>query len=210
LLIAESKDTQQTQSQPQSNTATPNPGAYVAATEANLYIFPTTHAAIVYIPKVDTTRQGKRLSSTHAATVTLLKHIVRRWVAGGPSEGSPGWNVWVHLFARAQNQYLFPASTEPPGKNMLSDAGLVKWWKAVMDDFVSACTKDEKNSSGDRLRVETHVILPGATDDEVMHLLRVPLQKPEATTGHDWRYGHPYSPPPSSASFSLARFPLLS
>jgi len=37
------------------------------------------------------------------------------------------------------------------------------------------------------------VILPGATDDEVMHLL---LQKAEATTGHVCRYGHPYEPPP--------------
>ena len=79
-----------------------------------------------------------------------------------------------------------------------------------MDDFVGACTKDEENSSGDRLRVEPHATLPGATDDEVMHLLRVPLQKPEATTVHDWRYGHPYSPPPSSTFVSLARFPLLS
>jgi len=210
LLIAESQDTQQTHSLPQSNTAAPNPGAYVAAIEANLYIFPTTHSVIVYISKVDTTGQGKRPSPTRAATVALLEHIVRRWFTGGPSERSPGWNVWIHLFARAQNQYLFPASIEHPGKNVLSDAGLVKWWKAVLDDFVSACAKDEKNSSGGWLRVEPHVILPGATDDEVMHLLKVPLQKPEATTGHDWRYGHPYSPPPSSTSCSLARFPLLS
>ena len=60
-----------------------------------------------------------------------------------------------------------------------------------MDDIVNACTKDEKHSSGGQLRVEPHVILPGATDDEVMHLLRVALQKPEATTRHDWRYGRP-------------------
>ena len=123
------------------------------------------------------------------------------------SEGSPGWNVRIHLFARAQNQYLFPASIEHPDKNVPSDAGLVKWWKAVMDDFVSACTKDEENSSGGQLRVEPHVILPGATDDEVMHSLRVPLQKPEATMGYDWRYGHPIHQ--SSTSFP-AWFPLFS
>ena len=110
LLIAESKDTQQPQNQPQSNTPTPNPGAYVASTEANLHIFPMTHAVIVHISKVDTTRQGKRLSPTRAATVALLKHIVRRWFAGDSLEGSPGWNVWIHLFARVQNQYLFPTS----------------------------------------------------------------------------------------------------
>ena len=210
LLIAENKDIQQTQDQPQSSTTPPSPGAYVAAIEANLYIFPTTRSVIVYISKVDTTGQGQRPSPTRAATVALLEHIVRRWFGGSLSGGSPGWNVWAHLFARAQNQYLFPASIEHPGKKVLSDAGLVKWWKAVMDDFVSTCTKDEKNFGGGRLRVEPHVILPGATDDEAMHLLRVPLRKPEATTGSDWRYGHPYSTLVPSASSSLSKFPLLS
>ena len=210
LLIAENKDVHQTQDRLQSSTAPPSPGAYVAAIEANLYIFPTTRSVIVYISKVDTTGQGQRPSPTRAATVALLEHIVRRWFVGSPSGGPPGWNVWVHLFARAQNQYLFPASIEHPGKKVLSDAGLVKWWKAVMDDFVSTCTTNEKNSGGGRLKVEPHVILPGATDDEAMHLLRVPLWKPEATTGSDWRYGHPYSTLLPSASPSLSKFPLLS
>jgi len=53
---------------------------------------------------------------------------VRRWFAGGPSEGSPGWNVRILLFARAQIQYLFPASIEHPDKNVPSDAGLVTLW----------------------------------------------------------------------------------
>jgi len=163
LLISDSKDTQQTQSRPQSNTATPNPGAYVASTEANLYTFPTTRAVIVYISRADRTESRETafacpccncgLARAHRATV-----VCRRSVPG---------NVWIHLFARVQNQYLFPA-----GNDVLSDAGLVKWWKAVMDDFMSACTKDEKDSSGGQSRVEPHVILPGATDDEVMHLLR--------------------------------------
>lgn len=210
LLIAENKETQQNQDQSQSDAIRPSPGTYVAAIDANLYIFPTTHSVIVYISKVDTTGQGQRPSPTRAAIVALLEHIVRRWFAGSPSEGSPGWNIWVHLFARAQNQYLFPASIEHPGKIVLSDAGLVKWWKAVMDEFVSGCTKDENISGGGRLRTEPYVILPGATDDEAMHLLRVPLRKPETTTGHDWRYGHPYSTLPSTTTSSLARFPLLS
>jgi len=104
---------------------------------------------------VDTTGEGKRPSPTRAATVALPEHTLRRWFVGGPAEGFPGWNVWIHLFARAQNQYLLPASMEHPGKDVLSNAGLVKWWKAVMDDIVNACTKDEKNSSGGQLRVES-------------------------------------------------------
>jgi len=78
LLVAKSKDTQQTQSRPQSNTVAPNPGAHVAVTETHLYIFPTTHAVSVYISKVDTAGQGKPLSHTRVATVALLEHIVQR------------------------------------------------------------------------------------------------------------------------------------
>jgi len=113
-------------------------------------------------------------------------------------------------YCEGEESVPLPRINRASGNDVLSDAGLVKWWKAVMDDFVSACTKNEKDSSGGQLRVEPHVTLPGATDDEVMHLLKVPLQTPEATPGHHCRCGHPYSPPPSSTAFSLARFPLLS
>ena len=90
LLIAENKDTQQTEDRSQSDGPLPSPAAYVVAIGANLYIFPTTHSVIVYISKVDTTGQGQRPSPTRAATVALLEHIVRRWLQAVPPRGLLG------------------------------------------------------------------------------------------------------------------------
>lgn len=39
----------------------------------------------------------------------------------------------VSLFARAQNQYLFPGSVENKGKHVLDDRGLIRWWCRVLD-----------------------------------------------------------------------------
>lgn len=43
----------------------------------------------------------------------------------------------LSLFARAQDQYLFPGSIENPNKHVLTDRGLVKWWCQVLDPVLS-------------------------------------------------------------------------
>lgn len=42
----------------------------------------------------------------------------------------------LSLFARAQDQYLFPGSVENPGKHVLDDRGLVRWWCQVVDPIL--------------------------------------------------------------------------
>lgn len=42
----------------------------------------------------------------------------------------------LSLFARAQDQYLFPGSVENPGKHVLDDRGLVRWWCQVADPIL--------------------------------------------------------------------------
>ncbi|KAL8724738.1 MAG: hypothetical protein Q9166_007777 [cf. Caloplaca sp. 2 TL-2023] len=44
----------------------------------------------------------------------------------------------VSLFARAQDQYLFPGSIENPGKHVLDDRGLIKWWCRVLEPVLQA------------------------------------------------------------------------
>ncbi|OAX78621.1 hypothetical protein ACJ72_07071 [Emergomyces africanus] len=48
----------------------------------------------------------------------------------------PGIRLVLSLFARAQNQYLFPGSVENPHKHILDDRGLVKWWCRVVDPIL--------------------------------------------------------------------------
>lgn len=42
----------------------------------------------------------------------------------------------LSLFARAQDQYLFPGSVENPRKHVLDDRGLVRWWCQVVDPIL--------------------------------------------------------------------------
>ncbi len=42
----------------------------------------------------------------------------------------------LSLFARAQDQYLFPGSIENSGKHVLDDRGLVRWWCRVADPIL--------------------------------------------------------------------------
>ncbi|KAL8787366.1 MAG: hypothetical protein Q9213_002249 [Squamulea squamosa] len=44
----------------------------------------------------------------------------------------------VSLFARAQDQYLFPGSIENPGKHVLDDRGLIKWWCRVLEPVLQS------------------------------------------------------------------------
>ncbi|KAJ2667492.1 hypothetical protein IW148_000187 [Coemansia sp. RSA 1199] len=54
-------------------------------------------------------------------------------------------SVGVHLFARAQPEYLFAKSQHNPGKHTLDDIGLVKWWQHTMQ---YALTYAMSNTSG--------------------------------------------------------------
>ena len=48
----------------------------------------------------------------------------------------------LSLFARAQNQYLFPGSIENSHKHVLDDRGLIKWWCKVIDPILELYEND--------------------------------------------------------------------
>ncbi|KAL9032713.1 MAG: hypothetical protein Q9180_006344, partial [Flavoplaca navasiana] len=56
----------------------------------------------------------------------------------------------VSLFARSQNQYLFPGSIENPGKHVLDDRGLIKWWCRVLEPVLQSCESKTDTPELDR------------------------------------------------------------
>ncbi|KAI5986217.1 hypothetical protein EDD15DRAFT_2390001 [Pisolithus albus] len=66
---------------------------FVSAIEASVYHIPSTSSAIVYVSKSPTST------------------LVRAFLSPLPVD-----HLWIHLFARAQSQYLFPNSADFPGK----------------------------------------------------------------------------------------------
>jgi regulator of Ty1 transposition protein 109 len=207
------------------STTTSNKPVYVSGLEAVLYIFPNTHSVIVYISKVDSTGQGKKPSPTRTMVLSFFDYVSKYWFGtyiprgdvsdreeGGAMPSVSAWTIWIQLFARSQNQYLFPASIEHKGKRVLSDIGLVKWWKAVLDDATSSIMKLENNSQ--RIHSSTFVTIPGLSPAETAYTLQIPLVPIGASP---WIIGNPYSTstltfptgvrPPCSISQLIPWFP---
>ncbi|KAJ2353201.1 hypothetical protein IWW50_001179 [Coemansia erecta] len=79
------------------------------------------------IEKVDTT--GELRSRMPLARMLVAGYVcsLQRY-----SKALDVASVGLHLFARAQPEYLFAKSQNNPAKNTLSDSALVKWWQRTM------------------------------------------------------------------------------
>lgn len=90
-------------------------------------IYSTAFSTTFFVSKADSTGYLHLLnlpqgtSSPIKTTIsTFLEHLVQK-------RRRPGIPSIVSLFARAQDQYLFPGSVDNKGKHVLDDRGLVRW-----------------------------------------------------------------------------------
>lgn len=95
----------------------------------------------------------------------------------------------ISLFARAQDQYLFPGSIEYNGKHVLDDRGLVRWWCRVLDPLIeqTETSTDLRKSQWDS--VKGFLIVPGQDDYETRSYL--PARAKTQTAQSSWTIGHP-------------------
>ncbi|WEW56068.1 hypothetical protein PRK78_001503 [Emydomyces testavorans] len=136
-------------------------------------VYTTARLTTVFVSKADSTgylyllNQPTAKSLTRSAFTVFLSHLVRAYQR-------PRIRLVLCLFARAQNQYLFPGSIENPHKHVLDDRGLIKWWCRVFDpilrDFepekqaTNKLTSNSKESTGAEVREATstaYLIVPG-------------------------------------------------
>lgn len=182
------------------------PRVLVAAIEACVYHAPATDCAILYVSKVDSTGQGL----APPPTATLVRAFVR-WYADPATRPVAARHLWVQLFARAQGQYLFPNSSDYPGKRPLSDARLCAWWHRV----IGQVGEDVREAIGVEGRVEMYYVLPGHNELEAQQVMgsgSFPSTS-SSTARPQWIYGHPYSQkniplpcPPPEGSDNLGHY----
>lgn len=162
-------------------TPTP-PYVPVVALEAYLYSVPSTRTCLLYISKVDTSGLlTSRPPARIVCTAFLSYHMLFP-----PRDAS---TVRIHVFARADSQYMFPDSASNPGKRILSDKELSKWWRGVFStarrDVVSGPAHPSSASD-----VRLYYLVPGYSADEAERLAPSSNVCEEAK----WQYGHPYTP----------------
>lgn len=160
------------------------PHIFVAAIEASLYNIPTTSSAILYISKVDTTGQG----ITPTPTANLIRALLT-YYADPKTRPFVADHLWIHLFARAQGQYLFPNSAEFNGKHPLNGVKLCAWWKRALSDVAGEL---ERRIGGSKAKIRLYYILPGSSEMEASHSLNFASTLTTPSTAQ-WTYGHPYS-----------------
>ncbi|KAL9617278.1 MAG: hypothetical protein Q9160_007905 [Pyrenula sp. 1 TL-2023] len=106
-----------------------------------VFICTTDTLTTIFVSKADTTGFLKllclpRSSSSVAQQVSTayISHLI----------GSRGHDqrIVVSLFARAQDQYLFPGSVENGLKRVLDDRALIKWWSETLDPILREYSAD--------------------------------------------------------------------
>lgn len=132
-------------------------------------IYTTEHLTTLFVSKADSTGYIHHLGLPKG-TPSPLKTISTTFIAFLiETRRRPDRRLVLSLFARAQDQYLFPGSIENHHKHVLDDRGLVKWWCKVVDPILQ-----RHPSTDEEPREETG--LANAFDDSytARGFLRVP------------------------------------
>ncbi|KIY44822.1 hypothetical protein FISHEDRAFT_50777 [Fistulina hepatica ATCC 64428] len=157
---------------------------FVTAVEATVFHVPATSSAIFYVSKVDTTGQGAYPSPTSFIVRSLLVFYVDPATRPIPVE-----HVWIHLFARAQPQYVFPNSADFTDKKPLTDVKLCIWWKRLLGEVAASVNKTSpavSKTPSPPVVTQLYYVLPGYSESEARQLLKDTSETP-------WTYGHPYT-----------------
>ena len=133
-------------------------------------IYTTEYLTTLFVSKADSTGYLSLLERPKGAQSPLqtfssifLAHLVE-------NRTRPGIKSVVSLFARAQDQYLFPGSIENDGKHVLDDRGLVKWWCRVLDPILrrypvernsGTVVEEPERDVEKQLRSKGYLIVPG-------------------------------------------------
>ena len=108
-------------------------------------IYTTDYLTTLFVSKADSTGYLHLLklpkgtpSPLRILSITFLQYLIEQ-------RRRPDRRLVLSLFARAQNQYLFPGSVENSHKHVLDDRGLIKWWCKVVDPILSIYGDEEND-----------------------------------------------------------------
>ncbi|KAF6818808.1 DNA damage response protein [Colletotrichum musicola] len=147
-----------------------------------VFIYTTTYSSTFFVAKADSTGY-LNLLNLPKGTPSPIKEISSAFVTYLVEQRRrKGIQSVVSLFARAQNQYIFPGSVEYSGKHVLDDRGLVKWWCKVLDPLLQNPPVGDGAPWGS---VKGYLVIPGLDDYETKAFI------PRTANGAaNWVLGH--------------------
>ena len=181
-------------------------------------IYTSEDLTTIFVSKADSTGYFHLQNSgqTHISPLrsifsTFLSYLI-------DSRRRPNVRLVLSLFARAQDQYLFPGSIENKRKHVLDDRGLIKWWCKVLDvvlrrfppeSLTPSYPAQDNDADGNGLRSRGYLKVPGCDAHEtrafVPDYARLEKQTPR------WRIEDPLrligKPPSIPERCLIPRFP---
>lgn len=152
-----------------------------------ILIYTTEYLTTLFVSKADSTGYLHHLSLPKG-TPSPLKTISTTFIAFLiETRQRPDRKLVLSLFARAQDQYLFPGSIENRHKHVLDDRGLVKWWCQVVDPILHKhpSTDEEQradvrpaNAVDDSYTARGFLRVPGCDLHEITSFFPRRFQKP--------------------------------
>ncbi|KAL2830671.1 histone acetylation protein-domain-containing protein [Aspergillus pseudoustus] len=129
-------------------------GAEIIVFGIEVLVYTTAHLTTIFVSKADSTGHLHLLNAAPKSSIlrrltnTFLSFLVR-------THQRPGVRLVVSLFARAQNQYLFPGSIENAEKHVLDDRGLIKWWCRALDPILREYQSESGSQEQDKKHEES-------------------------------------------------------
>jgi regulator of Ty1 transposition protein 109 len=168
-------------------------------------IYTTRNLTTIFVSKADSTGYLSELKLPRSQSGSPLKVICGTFVSWLARERQrEGRKLVVSLFARAQDQYLFPASIDNKNKHVLDDRGLVKWWCKVLDLLIGQYKAEEErkpflerlidtvggssNGTMSETTAKGYLVIPGF---ETYDTLRYTPPSPVLNTPRRWAAAHP-------------------
>ena len=130
-----------------------------------VFIYTTHHLITIFVSKADSTGYLRllELPKDHPSPLKSLATEFLQFLITDRSRSDR--RLVLSLFARAQNQYLFPGSVENSYKHVLDDRALIKWWCQIVDCVLSKnITRVASKDSGSRVDAtvsEGYLRVPG-------------------------------------------------
>ncbi|KAI9679150.1 MAG: hypothetical protein M1822_007360 [Bathelium mastoideum] len=173
-----------------------------------VYIYTTEHLTTIFVSKADSTGFASLLNIAKGipSPLRVISSAFISWLV--ESRRCPGRKLVVSLFARAQDQYLFPGSIENATKHVLDDRSLIKWWCRVLDPTLSIkpphngqATEDSEYMAPRPKPPRGYLIVPGFDKYEIISFLPASY-KSQPLESKSWQPGqHPlYSIAPEPAA----------
>lgn len=181
-------------------------------------VYNTAHLTTIFVSKADSTgllhllKIPRKVSVLRLISNTCLSFLAR-------TRQRPGVRLVVSLFARAQDQYLFPGSIENTEKHVLDDRGLIKWWCRVVDSILrenepesapqEAKTLDQTVEAA-KASATAYLIVPGCDRFETRNFFP-PTAKKDPQDRPRWLNSYPldqlYHDPSAPPRCLVPRFP---